>query len=227
MELLKAIMDRKSIRSFKSNKVPKKALLDILRIATRAPSGVNCQPWEFFIVRGKVLEQLRSACLAAHRSGEPKTPDIPVHTMKGIVPTFDGVFNQRRVALGKQIFSILGISKEDKEGQAKWVENMVRFYDAPAVVIIAIDKTLRDDWPLLDIGLVSQNILLAAQEYGLGTCVMRAIVDYPFLVREIVGIPESKRIILGIAIGYADPRHPINNLRTERENIQKIATFVE
>ncbi|MCF8082585.1 MAG: nitroreductase [Deltaproteobacteria bacterium] len=227
MELLKAIGDRKSIRAFKSNKIPKKALLDILRIASRAPSGLNCQPWEFFIVRGKVLEQLKRACLSAHRSGEPKTPDIQVYRMKGIVPKFDGIFNQRRVALGKQIFSILGISKEDKEGQAKWVENMVRFYDAPAALIIAVDRSLRDEWPLLDIGLVSENILLAAQEYGFGTCIMRAIVDYPLLVRKIVGIPESKRIIVGIAIGYADTTHPINSLRTERENVQKIVTFVE
>jgi len=227
MELLQAIEDRKSIRAFKSSKVSKKKLLDILRIASRAPSGVNCQPWEFFIVRGKVLEQLKSACLSAHRSGEPKMPDIPVCGMKGIVPQFNGVFNQRRVALGKQIFSLLGISKEDTEGQNKWVENMVRFYDAPAAIIIAVDKALRDDWPLLDIGFVSQNILLSAQEYGLGTCVMRAIVDYPFLIRKIVGIPESKRIILGIAIGYADTSHSINSLRTEREDLQRIVTFVE
>ncbi len=227
VELLKAIEDRRSIRVFKSNRVPKRALLDILRIASRAPSGLNCQPWEFFLARGKVLEHLRSACLTAHRSGEPKMPDIPVYRMKGIVPQFDGIFNKRRVALGKQIFSLLGISKEDKEGQTKWVERMVRFYDAPAILIIAIDKTLKDDWPLLDIGLVSQNILLAAQEYGLGTCIMRAIVDYPFLIRKIVGIPESKRIVLGIAIGYPDASHPINGLRTERENVRRIVKFVE
>jgi nitroreductase len=227
VELLKAIKDRKSIRSFKSNAVPKRALLHILRTASRAPSGLNCQPWEFFVARGKVLEHLKNACLSAHRSGEAKMPDLPVYRMKGIVPQLDGIFNQRRVALGKQIFSLLGIDKEDKEGQTKWVENMVRFYDAPAVLIIAIDKSLRDDWPILDIGLVSQNILLAAQEYGLGTCIMRAIVDYPFLIRKIVGIPESKRIVVGIAIGYPDASHPINSLRTEREEVQRIVTFVE
>ena len=227
MELSKAIRDRKSIRAFKSKSVPKSALLDILRIASRAPSGLNCQPWEFFIVRGRVLKHLKSGCVSAHRSGEPKTPDIPVYRMKGIVPEFDGIFNQRRVALGKQIFSILRINKEDTEGQVKWVENMVRFYDAPAVLIIAVDKTLKDDWPLLDIGFVAQNILLSAQEYGLGTCVMRAIVDYPFLIRKIVGIPESKRIIVGIAIGYADTSHPINSLRTERENVHRSVTVVE
>jgi nitroreductase len=147
--------------------------------------------------------------------------------MKGIVPQLDGVFNHRRVTLGKQIFSLLGIGKDDKEAQKNWVENMVQFYDAPAVIIIALDRSLRDDWPLFDIGFVSQNILLAAQEYGLGTCVMRAIVDYPNLIRKLVKIPETKRIVLGIAIGYANTKHPVNNLRTERENTGKMVTFAD
>jgi hypothetical protein len=61
----------------------------------------------------------------------------------------------------------------------------------------------------------------------LGTCVMRAIVDYPFLIRRIVGVPESKRIVVGTAIGYPDTSHPINGLRTECENIRRILKFVE
>jgi len=227
MDVLEGIMFRRSIRAFDKKKVSKETLLEILRHACRAPSGVNCQPWEFFIVSGVTLEKLKAASLSAHRSGEPQTPDVPVARMKGIVPQLDGVFNHRRVTLGKQIFSLLGIGKDDKEAQKNWVENMVQFYDAPAVIIIASDRSLRDNWPLFDIGFVSQNILLAAQEYGLGTCVMRAIIDYPNLIRKLVKIPETKRIVLGIAIGYANTKHPVNNLRTERENISKMVTFAD
>jgi nitroreductase len=75
--------------------------------------------------------------------------------------------------------------------------------------------------------MVVQNIVLAAQAYGLGTCVMRAIVDFPEQIRKIVGVPESKRIIIGIAIGYPDTKHPINQLRTNREKIDRIVTVVE
>ena len=227
MDVLEGMRFRKSIRAFERKKVSKETFLDILRYACRAPSGVNCQPWEFFIVRGGVLKELKAASLSAHRSGEPPTPDVPVIRMKGIVPQLDGAFNDRRITLGKQIFSLLGIGKEDKEAQANWVENMVKFYDAPAVIIIASDRSFRDDWPLFDIGFVSQNILLAAQEFGLGTCVMRAIVDYPHLIRKLVKIPDTKRIILGIAIGYANSEHPVNSLRTEREDISKMVTFVD
>ena len=41
-----------------------------------------------------------------------------------------------------------------------------------------------------------------------------------------VRIPKSKRIIIGIAIGYPDMNHPVNRLKTEREKISETVTFV-
>ncbi|MBW1789819.1 MAG: nitroreductase [Deltaproteobacteria bacterium] len=103
---------------------------------------------------------------------------------------------------------------------------MLRFYDAPAVIILVVDRVLDDAWPIIDIGLVSQNICLAALEYGLGTCIMRAIVDYPDVIRDVVGIPDSKRIIVGIAIGYPDEDHPVNHVKCPRERIEEMVTFI-
>jgi nitroreductase len=130
------------------------------------------------------------------------------------------------VELAKQMFKLLGISGKDKKGQEEWNERMVQFYHAPAVIIIVASKTLLGDWPILEIGFVAQNIVLEAQEYGLGACVMRTIVDYPVQLRKIVGIPESKCIIVGISVGYPDMEHPINWLKTNRERIDNIATLV-
>jgi len=42
---------------------------------------------------------------------------------------------------------------------------------------------------------------------------MRAIVDYPEQAREIVGIPDSKHIIIGMTIGYPNWDHPINEFQ--------------
>ena len=114
-----------------------------------------------------------------------------------------------------------------KKGIEAWNESMVQFYDAPTIIVIVIDKMLQSKWPIVDVGLVAGYITLAAQEHDLGTCVMRAIVDYPEQVRKLVGIPDSKFIIIGIAIGYPDWDHPINKLRTNREEIENIVTFVE
>ena len=147
--------------------------------------------------------------------------------MRGLATSLEQVFRERQVELAKQIFQLLGITRDDKKGWKEWNENDVQFHDAPAVIFILVDKKLQGSWPIIDIGFVSQNILLAAQEYGLGTCVMRAIVDYPEHIRNFVRVRESKRIIVGIAIGYPDKNHPVNRLRINREKIANIVTLVE
>jgi nitroreductase len=198
-----------------------------LNIALAAPSGVNLQPWEFYVVKGKALDALKRANLEEYRKGKAPEPELPVGATKGVAPALEGVYRERQVALAIQIFKIMGISKGDKEKQEEWMESMIQFYHAPAVIIIVVDKMLQGGWPVLDIGFVAQNILLAAQEFGLGTCVMRAIVDRPDKIRKIVNIPESKRIIVGISIGYPDWDHPINGITTGREKLDKILTLVE
>ena len=45
LDVVEAIRLRKSIRCFKPDPVPREALQDIMATATRAPSGVNAQPW--------------------------------------------------------------------------------------------------------------------------------------------------------------------------------------
>ena len=224
MEALEAIRSRKSIRAFRPDPVPESVLIKILEVATHAPSAVNLQPWEFFVVRGKALKEVKSAYLEDYRLGKLPDPDIPVGDTRDIAPVLKGVYKERQVALAKQIFQIMGITKANKKKE--WSEKMMQFYDAPAVIIVAVDKVLQSNWPILDVGLVTQNIALAAPEFGLSTCIMRAIVDYPKHLRKIVGIPESKRIMIGLAIGYPDWEHPITGIKTDREEIENIATFV-
>jgi len=226
LDLLEAIDARKSIRAFKPEPVPESVLMDVLGIATRAPSSVNSQPWEFFIVTGEPLKALKRASLEEYRLGKPPRPELGMGPSKGVAPSLQGVFKERQVALAKQIFTLLGIKKGDERGVEQWNESMVQFYDAPTIIVIVIDKMLQSKWPIVDVGLVTGHITLAAQAFDLGTCVMRAIVDYPEHVRTIVGIPGSKFIIIGIAIGYPDLNHPINELRTKREKIENIVKFV-
>jgi nitroreductase len=227
MELLEGIRSRKSIRAFRSEAVPDKVIIDVLETAIRAPSGVNAQPWEFLVVRGTVLEEFRKANVEEYRLGRQPAPEVPRNPQGGPPPVLEGVFRERYIALGKQMFTLLGIPKGDKKRQSEHVENMYGFYGASVVIVIVSDKKLVGGWPILDIGFVTQNITLAAQAHGLGTCVMRAIVDYPDQARRALRIPVSKRIIVGIAVGYPDWDHPINLLRTDREKIENVVRFVE
>ena len=138
-----------------------------------------------------------------------------------------GAYKERQIQLTKQVFATLGITKGDQKRLDEYYELMYSFYHAPAVIVIVVDKMLEGGWPLIDIGVITQTIALAAQEFELGTCIMRAIIDFPEQVREVVGIPDSKNIVIGMTIGYPDWDHPINSFQTERENLEDLLTVVE
>lgn len=64
MELMTAIQNRRSIRRFKGDPLPREVLVEILEAARLAPSGKNLQPWRFVVVQGEARKEL-AACLDA------------------------------------------------------------------------------------------------------------------------------------------------------------------
>lgn len=139
----------------------------------------------------------------------------------------ESVYKQRQIALARQLFKAMDIPREDREKRNRWLERGFRFFDAPAAVIIVSDRALSEAGPLLDIGAAMQNICLAALEYGLGTCIEDQGILYPEVFREHTGIPETKRLIIAIALGYPDPEFPANQIRSEREPVENLTTWVE
>jgi len=61
MDIKAAILNRKSIRSFKPDPVPRNVIEEILEVSTRTPSGKNSQPWEFVVLTGDVLGKISPA----------------------------------------------------------------------------------------------------------------------------------------------------------------------
>ena len=220
MDVLEALEKRKSIRGFKSDPVPKEVLTEVLKIAGRAPSAVNSQPWEFFVLAGSVIEKVRQGNIDKVRSGALPNPD---HALMGWPR--ESVYRNRQVALAKQLFRLMEIGKDDKEKMVQWLELGYRFFDAPAAIIIAVDESIIERVPLLDIGAVMQSICLAALHHGLGTCIEDQGAMYPDVVRRFAGIPESKKIMISIAIGFPDWHFPANKVETAREPLDAITTW--
>lgn len=50
MDAIEALKTRRSVRSYKSDPVPKKILEDIIDCGRLAATGINIQPWEFVVV---------------------------------------------------------------------------------------------------------------------------------------------------------------------------------
>ena len=63
-------------------------------------------------------------------------------------------------------------------------------------------------------------------KHGLGTCIARQGVYYPDVLRKIAGIPESKKIVIAIAIGYPDWDFPANAVETDREPAEALTRWV-
>ena len=109
MELVEGIKLRKSIRGYKPTPVSKEILAEILEIATRAPSGLNVQPWKLTVLGGEVLESLKKALQEQYLAGVERHPDFEP------APVLPAVYRDRQVGLAKTIFQIMDIARQDKE----------------------------------------------------------------------------------------------------------------
>ena len=206
MDILDAIRERRSIRCYKPDPVPKEVIRRILDIAARAPSAMNTQPWEFFVLTGEPFRKIREGCADKLCAGEMPNPEYHVVGWKN-----DSIYRVRQVDLAKHIFQIMSIPRNDNAKRAAWMERGFRYFDAPAAIVIAVDKTLSEMGPAMDVGAAMQNICLAALHFGLGTCIHDQGVMYPEVVKKHGGIPKSKRLMIAISIGYPDGADQAND----------------
>jgi nitroreductase len=220
MDVIEAIEARKSIRAFKPDPVPQETLRQVLEVAMRAPSTDNTQPWEFHVVTGPVLDELKSTLSAKMGALEEFNPDIPFPVLSYKLPYLDRSKNQ-----GRRLFEAMGIARDDWERRTEWLKFMARFLDAPVGIILYVERYL-GTYAVLDAGLFLENVMLAALEHGLGTCAQMAVVLYPDVLRSVLKIPESKLILCGLAVGYPDESTPANRLRSLREPLETFATWV-
>lgn len=219
MHIDDALTKRRSARAFRPDPVPRDVLEDILRIAARAPSGTNVQPWKIHVVAGEVRARLEREVLA-HRETRPpdEKPEFP-RTGKRKEP-----YISRMRKLGKEMYTLLGVPKGDQEANwRQWGRNY-QFFDAPVGLILTIDKDL-DMMSYVDVGMFAMAIMLAAKARGLDTCAQGAWNNYWTVTRRILNVPDDQYIIFGISLGYADEDDPVNTLVADREPLEAFATF--
>jgi len=221
VDILEAIKQRKSIRGFKPTPVSRETLTEILEIACRAPSPMNSQPWEFFVVTGDTLETLKEKNIESLRAGVPIEPELSV-----VGWPRESVYRQRQVALAKQLYRLMDIKREDKEKREWWWEKGFRYFDSPAVIFVVVDRSLSEAGAVFDVGAVMQTFCLAALHHGLGTCIEDQGVQFAGVLRDVLGIPDTKRIMMAVAIGYPDWEFPANRIETTREPVDNITTWL-
>jgi nitroreductase len=221
MELAAAIKGRRSIRKFKAQDVPKSIITEVLEEARWSPSWGNTQPWDLYVLTGKTLAKFKEMNLKQTLAGAAVASDVPM------LEKWPDAMKARYGELGKVVLSVQGIKREDKEGRDKYYMNMVSSFDAPCVILTCISRDNLVEYQMLDVGLIAQTICLAAHDKGLGTCLLAAAARYSTEIRKIAAIPDDKKIVVGIALGYPDPSFPLNNFERSRAKLDEFVHWME
>ncbi len=220
MNVLDAIANRKSIRAFRPDPVPKDTVEKILEIAQRAPSGTNTQPWHVYACTGAVKQAITDDVLALVRSGAgEKYEDYDYYPAD-----WQPVHRDRRRGVGWSLYSLVGIPKGDRVASARQAARNFLFFDAPVGLFVTTDSYLgRGSWA--DAGMYLQTIMLAAKGFGLDTCPQAAWIPYQKPVFKHLGIPEDQALVSGMALGFADHSKIENTLVSEREALANVVRF--
>jgi len=217
MDLLKVIQERKSIRAFKADPIPKERIEEIIKLSIDAPSAINLQPWEFIIVSGEEKERLSRRLMKAYREKQ-------IACSPGNVKPLPKTYAKRgakTLELMNPFFEEMGVHSDQFIN-----EGSCNFYGAPVAILICLD----DSFPkarMVDIGLTLGYFILTAHEFGLGTCPIGLIIAYEDEIKDLLNIPENKNVVIGVALGYPDWDSPINRFKSPRDELSKFTRWID
>ncbi len=173
------IRGRRSIRRYTGAPVAPELLTRILEAATWAPSAHNRQPWRFCVVTTDAVQAQLSARMAARWRADLGRDGV------------DPAVIERRIAISH-----------------------ARITGAAALIVPSVSMEEMDSYPdarrdeaerlmaVQSVALATQNLLLAAQHYGLGACWMCAPLFVPELVRPALDLPDVWQPQALITLGY-------------------------
>ena len=174
----KAAESRRSIRQYEASAIPEADLRELIRLAGKAPSAYNVQPWRFVVVQDPDLKSQLSA--AAY--GQQQI----VHAPATIV-----MYSDMESALERIPESIHPDLPQDKRDAA--VESFRATFTSQSV-------EERENWGVGQSNIALGYLLLLAESMGLATSPMLGF--DPEKVKSLLGLPAHVRIPALVSVGY-------------------------
>jgi len=217
MNVTRAVSSRYSVRSFTKKPVDNKLIKKLLLQASRSPSGGNLQPWKIYVINNKSMDSFLSF------QEDWKGLEVPSYE---IYPkNLKQPYKNSRYELGEEMYDLLGISRDDKEGRLKQVLKNFQFFGAPAAIFCFVDKQMgAPQWS--DLGMFLQTFMLLARESGLGTCAQEAWSIKNTSVSKFVKSDKNEILFCGVAIGYENKKAVINKLKSKRRSPDQWLKFL-
>lgn len=212
-----AITSRMSVRAFTGQQVSKEVITDILRVASRAPSGTNTQPWKVYVLRGASRDSLVHKVCAAHDAvrADPELAKVYREAYDYYPEQWVSPYIDRRRENGWGLYTLLGIGRGDKEKMHAQHQRNYHFFGAPVGLMFTLDRVMGRG-SLVDYGMFLQNLMVAARGRGLHTCPQAAWNSFASIILPHIGAGEGEMLVCGMALGYADESDKVNSFHTPR-----------
>jgi len=218
MDVSEAVDSRKSIRAFLDKAVDDSLIKELLEKTSRSASGGNLQPWQIYVINGDTMNSFHKF---QSEWTEPETPAYAIYPENLKEP-----YKTSRYEVADDMYSLLGIAREDKEERFKQVLKNYEFFGAPAAFFCFVDRQMgRPQWS--DLGMFLQTFMLLAREAGLDTCPQEAWAMKQESVTAFVEAPDELMLFCGMAIGYQDESKKVNELRTSRRPVEDWSVFLD
>jgi len=218
MDVSEAVDSRKSIRAFLDKAVDDSLIKELLEKTSRSASGGNLQPWQIYVINGDTMNSFHKF---QSEWTEPETPAYAIYPENLKEP-----YKTSRYEVADDMYSLLGIAREDKEERFKQVLKNYEFFGAPAAFFCFVDRQMgRPQWS--DLGMFLQTFMLLAREAGLDTCPQEAWAMKQESVTAFVEAADELMLFCGMAIGYQDESEKVNELKTSRRPVEDWAVFLD
>jgi len=206
MDTQKALLNRRSIRKYLDKPVDMDVVKRIMTAATWAPSGGNSQPWRFYVATGAKRDEFIQAM--ADASG-PDSPSIQAYDEE-MVPAYEKGLRQAFAGkASEEDLKKLGAISEKHNDYGSF-----RFFQAAVAIVVTRPAA---GGSLMDIGAGVENLIIAAQGEGLGTCWLGKPLRFSDTIKRVLQIPDDENLVTSVSLGYPDLDSPINN--TERSRL--------
>jgi nitroreductase len=211
------VLGRRSLRAFLPEPVPAATLERIFSVSQRAPSNCNTQPWITHVASGAILETLREELPSRFMKGEMSL-DFPYDGV------YQGAYKERQYGSAQALYDAAGIAREDKVRRQEQFMRNFTFFDAPHVAFMFLPEPfgLRE---AADLGMYAQTLMLAMTAHGLGSCPQTALSFEADVIRDLLGVDASNKLLFGISFGYPDPDAPVNRCATDRASLADCVHF--
>jgi nitroreductase len=188
--ILDVIYERRAVRKYKNQPVERNIVEEIIDAGRMAPSAINKQPWKFYVLMDKTTIKSFSKEIAHVALKEFAQPGI-----KKIVQTANHLLHFAHD------FNFDALSDPI-------------FHGAPVVIFITAPRD--NEWAQLDIGMCSQNMMLAAKAFGLDSCPVGfgKFVEHAKIFSRL-NVPASEQVHISIIIGYGNEKPEMHKRKSD------------